>query len=103
MVRLQPELALQRAQDRALDAALAVDSRAAELRVDEELAIENCRRRVERRARDARIDVILCGDGVCNEEPNDLELVKATSIVETGQDLVDGVCRTVSWAEMCAS
>ena len=92
MVRLQPELALQRAQDRTLDATLAVDSRAAELRVDEELAIENRRRRVERRARDTWIDVILCGDGVCNEEPDDLELIEATSIVEAGQDLVDGVC-----------
>ena len=63
-----------------------------ELGLDEELAIENGGRRVEGRARDGGVNIVLSGSRVGNEEPDDLELIEATSIVEAGQDLVDSVC-----------
>ena len=62
--------------------------------LDEELAIHDRRRRVEGRARDGRVDIVLSGDGVRNQEPDDLELVEASSVEEAGQNLVDSVCNS---------
>ena len=92
MVRLETELALERGLHGALDTALAGEERAAELSVDEELAIEDRRGRVEGCARDRRVDVVLGSNGVGDQEPDNLELIEATSIVEAGQDLVDSIC-----------
>ena len=92
MVRLEAELALERGHDRTLDAALAGEGRTAELSVDEELAVEDRGRRVEGRARHGRVDVVLRGDGVCNQEPDDLQLIEATSVVKASQNRVDSVC-----------
>ena len=109
MIGLETEFTLERRLDGALETALAVGSSApdcdrswakytpgeggtTELGLDEELAIENGGRRVEGRARNGGVNIVLSGSRVGNEEPDDLELIKATSVVEAGKDLVDGVC-----------
>jgi hypothetical protein len=63
-VALQADLAVQRRLDLALVAPRAGEQRAAQLRLDEELCIENEWRRVERRAGDRRVDVVRRGDRV---------------------------------------
>ena len=93
MVRLQPELALERRHHRALYTRLAWERRPAQLRLDEELAVEDRGRGVERRARDRRVDIVLRGDGVRDEEPDDLERVEASGVEEAGENVVDEVCR----------
>ena len=67
------------------------ESSAAQLSLDEELAIHDRRRRVEGRARDGRVDIVLSGDGVRNQEPDNLELVEVASVGEAGQNLIGGV------------
>ena len=94
MIRLETELALERRLHGALDTSLAGEQGTTKLSVDEELAIEDLRCGVEGSARDSRVNVILGSDGVGNQEPDDLELVEATGVVEAGQDLVDSVCAT---------
>ena len=59
--------------------------------LDEELAIHDRRRRVEGRARDGRVDIVLSGDGVRNQEPDDLELIEVAGVGEAGQNLVGGI------------
>lgn len=92
MVRLETELALERRLHGALNTALSGEEHAAKLGVDEELAVEDRRRRVEGRARNRRVDVVLSSNRVRNQEPDDLELIETASIEEARQDLVDGVC-----------
>ena len=62
--------------------------------LDEELAIHDRRRRVEGCARDGRVDIVLSGDGVRNQEPDDLELIEVASVGEAGQNLIGGVYDT---------
>ena len=64
MVGLQAELALKRRHDGTLDADFSWEAGATELGVDEELAVKEFRSRVEGRARDGRVNVVLCSDGV---------------------------------------
>ena len=92
MVRLETELALERRLHGALDTSLAGEQGTTKLSVDEELAIEDLRCGVEGSARDSRVNVVLGSDGVGNQEPDDLELVEASSVEEAGQNLVDSVC-----------
>lgn len=68
VVGLEAELALQRGLDGALDAALPGERGPAQLRLDEELAVHDRGGGVEGRARDRRVDVVLCGDGVAMHE-----------------------------------
>ena len=91
LVGLETELSLERGSGRALDTTLAGERDAAKLSVDEELAVEDRRGRVERCARDSGVNVVLGSDGVGNQEPDDLELVEASSVEEAGQNLVDSV------------
>ena len=91
VIRLEAELALERRLHRALDTTLAGEQGTTKLSVDEELAVEDRRGRVEGRARDCWVDVVLSSDRVCNQEPDDLELIEATSVVEASQNLVDGI------------
>ena len=92
VVRLKTHFTLQRRLHGALDAAFAREERTTELGLDEELAVEDVRGRVEWGARDGRVNIVLSSDGVCNQEPDDLELVKSTSIEEASEDLVDSIC-----------
>ena len=68
MVRLEAELALEWGLHGTLDTALAGEERAAKLRLDEELSVKDARSRVEWRARDGRVDVVLSGNGVARNE-----------------------------------
>ena len=90
MVRLQTHLAAEGRGHRTLDAALAGEGLAAQLRLEEELGVEDLGRRVEWRARDGRVDEVSGGDGVRREEPDDLEVLEA-NIEEALQNLVNGV------------
>ena len=64
---------------------------ALELGLDEELAIEQVRGRVERRARDSGVDVVRTRNGVRSKERDDLEGREASCIVEAGQNVGDAV------------
>ena len=68
------------------------ESSAAQLSLDEELAIHDRGGGVEGRARDGWVDIVLGGGGVSNQEPDGLELVEATGISKAGQDFVYIVC-----------
>ena len=94
MIRLETELALERRLHGALNTSLAGEQGATELSVDEELAVEDGRGGVEGSARDRRVNVVLSSDGVGNQEPDDFELVEASSVEEAGQNLVDSVCNS---------
>ena len=95
MVRLKTHLTTERGGNRALDAVLAGEGLAAELGLDEELGVEDGRSRVEGRARDRCVDEVGGGDGVCGEEPDDLEVLEA-DVEEPSENLVDCVYAWVS-------
>ena len=94
VVRLETEFALERRHDGSLNATFAREYDTTKLSVNEELAIEDLRCGVEGSARDSRVNVVLSSDGVGNQEPDDLELVEASSVEEAGQNLVDSVCNS---------
>ena len=74
----------------ALHVGYAREGRALELSLDEELGVEDGRGGVEGRARDCCVDEVGGGDGVCGEEPDDLEVLEA-DVEEPSKDLVDRV------------
>ena len=67
VVRLEAEFALERRLHGALDTTLAGEERAAKLSLDEELAVEDARSRVEWCAWDGRVNVVLRSDSVAME------------------------------------
>ena len=91
VVRLETEFALERRHDGSLNATLAREYDTTKLSVNEELAIEDLRCGVEGSARDSGVNVVLGSDGVGNQEPDDLELVEATGVVEASQNSVNVV------------
>ncbi len=108
-VGLETELAAEGRLDLTLVAARAGEERTTELRLDEELSVEELRRRVEGGSGDRGVDVVGRGDSVATgelsaridvpvlsiylraKESHNLFGGKATRIIETLQDAVDGV------------
>ena len=66
-----------------------------ELRLDKELAVHYRGSRVEGSTRDGRVNIVLGGGGVSNQEPDSLKLVEPASIGKACEDLVNGVCISV--------
>ena len=91
-VGLETDLTPERGLDLTLVSAGSGEERTAELGLNEELSIEYGRRGVERCARDGRVDIVLRSDSVSNQEPDDLQLIEATSVVKASQNRVDSVC-----------
>ena len=75
-----------------MNATLARERGTAQLGLDEELAVIYRGSRVERGARDGRVDIVLSSDSVCNQEPHDLKLIETSSVIEAVQNLIDSVC-----------
>ena len=92
VVGLETEFTLEWGEDGSLETTLAGERETTELGVDEELTVEDGRGRVEGSAWDGWVNIVLGSNGVGDQEPDNLELVEATSIVEAGQDLVDSIC-----------
>ncbi len=82
-VGLQAHLARDRGDDLALRAAHAGEGLPDELRLDEELGVEDLRGRVEGRARDRRVHPVGGRDGVGGEQPDDFEVLEA-DVEQTG-------------------
>ena len=86
-VREETELAAEGRLDLADVRAVAGEERALEERLNEELRVERAGGRVERRAGDRRVDLVLGGDGVRGEEVDDLDGGEAR-VAHAREDLV---------------
>ena len=91
MVGLETEFTLEWGEDGSLDTTLAGERETTELGVDEELTVEDGRGRVEGSAWDGWVNIVLGSNSVGDQEPDNLELVEATSIVEAIENRGDRV------------
>ena len=97
-VGLEAHLTAERGRDLTPPCVTAGERGTLELRLDEELRVEDSGSGVERRARDGGVDQVGGGDSVSGQEPDDLEVLEA-DVEEASKDLVDRVCRCMSKAQ----
>lgn len=92
-VGLEAHLTAERGRDLTPPCVTAGERGTLELRLDEELRVEDSGSGVERRARDGGVNEVGSGDGVRGKQPDNLKVLE-TNIEETSQDLINRVCKS---------